>query len=191
VDATGQVFATTRPGLLDDVFGLRLGSYHETEFLNELTSGRTAGQALNICFGELRIPTEAPRFDEIHLRGAKVVASIVGLDRDYPVATVNEFGKGRAIYVGIPARRAVFDVILDTELDRQSIRPALDVPPGVLARVIDETHLLYLNLDGENKAITVPGPARSILHNCEYSSDFTLSPFDADFIELVQRPAEP
>jgi beta-galactosidase len=184
-DSTGQVLSTARPGLLDDVFGVRLGGYQETALLNELTSGRVAGSSLDIIFGEGRIRTEAPRFDEVHLRGASATASIAGLDREYPVVTVNEFGEGRAIYLGIPARRALFDAVLDAEIERMPIRRAPDAPPGVLARLIDETHVLYVNLDGVDKPITTSQHSRSILYDRDYPNGFTLAPFDADFVEIL------
>lgn len=184
VDASGQVSDQTRPRLLGDVFGIRLGSYQESELLNEFSSG-TSGQILDIALGDLRIRTDSPRFDEIDLRGASVMASIVDLDRDYPVATVNEFGQGRAIYLGIPARRALFDVILDLEINRTNLRRAPDVPPGVLARLIDETHILYVNLDGLNKPITLHGPSRSVLYDRDYPNGFTLASYDVDFVELL------
>ncbi|MBN2590792.1 MAG: beta-galactosidase trimerization domain-containing protein [Sedimentisphaerales bacterium] len=37
VDTNGQVFATTRPGMLNEVFGIRLGSFEETETMNEIS----------------------------------------------------------------------------------------------------------------------------------------------------------
>ena len=37
VDTCGQVFDSRRPGMLSDVFGIRLGSYEETKALNELS----------------------------------------------------------------------------------------------------------------------------------------------------------
>ncbi|MGR0161142.1 beta-galactosidase [Paenarthrobacter nitroguajacolicus] len=184
VDPSGQVFDTPRPGLLADVFGVRLGSFQETEVLNELATGGTQGHDLDIIFGHLSIRTEAPRFDEVRPQGAAVVASISGLDRDYPVATVNEFGKGRAVYLGIPARRALFDAILDAEILKKDIPQGPEVPPGVLARRIDETHVLYVNLDGVNKSVTTDAPSWSILHNRGYADGFVLAPFDVDFIEL-------
>lgn len=188
VDATGQVFGTARPGLLADVFGIRLGGYQETALLNELTGGRVAGNSLDISFGEELIRTDAPRFDEVHPRGATATASIAGLDREYPAVTVNEFGKGRALYIGLPARRALFDAVLDSEIKRSHIRSSVAVPPGVLARQIDETHVLYVNLDGTDKPITPSVPSRSILYGRDYPSGFTLKPFDADFVE-IKEPA--
>ena len=37
VDETGQVFASTHPGRLSDVFGIRVAGYEETEALNEIS----------------------------------------------------------------------------------------------------------------------------------------------------------
>ncbi|MGP3749952.1 beta-galactosidase [Streptomyces sp. IBSNAI001] len=189
VAVTGQVFGTTRPGLLHDVFGIRLGSYQEPRVLNELTAGKLEGDELDIVLGDERLRVDAPRFDEIHPRTARVVASAVGLDRDYPVVTVNTYGKGRAVYIGVPARRGLIDLVLDAEIESRGIRPDLTVPPGVLARAIDTKHLLYVNLDGESKPITTPGPSRSVLHDRDHpKSGFTLAPFDADLVELLHRP---
>ncbi|MEV7144776.1 beta-galactosidase [Streptomyces tauricus] len=192
VTVTGQVFATTRPGLLDDVFGIRVGSYQEPRVLNELTDGKLKGDELDIVHGDRRVRVEAPRFDEIHPRGARVVASAVGLDRDYPMVTVNDYGKGRAVYVGTPARRGLIDLVLEAEIELRDIRPDLTVPPGVLARAIDDTHLLYVNLGGESKPIVTPGPSRSVLHDRDHPDDgFTLAPFDSDLVELLSGQEEP
>ncbi|MFF3494731.1 beta-galactosidase [Streptomyces sp. NPDC002795] len=186
VTTTGQIFTSTRPGLLDDVFGIRLGSYQEPHLLNELTGGKLKGDELDIIYGDKRVRVEAPRIDEIHPRTARVAASATGLDRDYPMVTVNAYGKGRAIYIGTPARRGLIDIVLDSELELRGIRPDVTAPPGVLARAIDSTHLLYVNLDGETKAITGPGPSRSALYDRAYpTGDFTLAPFDSDLVEVT------
>src|SRR5450759_2159203 len=46
VDENGQVFASTRPGRLSDVFGIRIGSYEETEALNEVSGKLYKGKKL-------------------------------------------------------------------------------------------------------------------------------------------------
>ncbi|GAA4812392.1 beta-galactosidase [Streptomyces ziwulingensis] len=188
VTEDGQVFTTIRPGLLADVFGVRLGAYQEPRLLHELTAGEPQGDELDIVYGDRRLRVEAPRIDEIHPGTARVTARSTGLDRDYPVVTVNDYGKGRAVYVGTPARRPLIDLVLDTETELREIRPDLPVPRGVLARALDATHLLYVNLDGESKPISTPGPTRSVLHERTHAeSGFTLAPFDADVVEVLQH----
>jgi beta-galactosidase len=57
------------------------------------------------------------------------------------------------------------------------------VPAGVMARQIDNRHILHLNLDAEPKPIELPGTATSILNDTRYDGGFTLGAFDAEFIE--------
>jgi beta-galactosidase len=183
VEENGQVFSTRRPGRLDDVFGVRIGSYEEPGLLNELAEGQMEGNVVELTYASQRIRTESPRFDMVEPRTATVIGRIIGLGQDYPVVTANNYGAGRALYVSLPARREVLDPLLDSEIDRMSIRRGPEVPAGVMARNIDARHVLYLNLDGQPKQIVLNGKARSILQDREYQDGFTLAPFDADFIE--------
>ncbi|MFE7077321.1 beta-galactosidase [Streptomyces sp. NPDC057620] len=189
VGVSGQVFTAPRPGLLDDVFGIRLGPYQEPHLLNELTGGQLQGAELDVIYGDRRLRIETPRIDEIQPRTARVEAYAAGLDHAYPVVTVNTYGKGRAIYVGTPARRGLIDAVLDRESELRGIRPDVTVPPGVLARAVDATHLLYVNLDSAAKSIVTSGPSRSVLYDRDHPGDsFTLAPFDCDLVELARRP---
>ena len=52
VDTTGQVFATTRPGMLNDVFGIRLGGYEETENMNEISRKSYKGKKIEFTYKE-------------------------------------------------------------------------------------------------------------------------------------------
>ena len=185
VDATGQVFATTRPGQLADVFGIRVGSYEEPAQLNERTEGRMTGNALELTCGDRQFRLESPRFDLIEPRTAEVVGRITSLGQAYPAVTVNAYGSGRAIYVGLPARPEILDTLLDLETERLSLQKGPAVPAGVMARKTDATHVLYLNLDGTPKPIALNGKSKSILHDRDYQDGFTLAPYDADFVELA------
>lgn len=98
--------------------------------------------------------------------------------------TVNEYGAGRAVYVGLPARREVLDVVLDAEIDRLGLRRGPVVPAGVMARQIDDRHVLYLNLHAEPRSIDLPGKATGILSKARYDGGFTLGAFDAELVEL-------
>ncbi|MGW9111658.1 beta-galactosidase [Microbacterium sp. NPDC055683] len=183
-DANGKILSSTRPGLLDDVFGIRLGSYRETHILNEATEGARSGTELRIDLCGRTIATTATRFDDVHLRGADVAATIVGLDREYPAVTVNRFGSGRAVYLALPAREELLDAVLARELDLQGIAPALAVPRGVIARRTDDRHALLVNLAPEPRDIVLPSPGTSVFSGRALGDEFTLSPHDAEFITL-------
>jgi beta-galactosidase len=184
VDANGQVFTSTHPGLLSDVFGIRIGSYEETANMNELSKIGFTGNKLNISYNNKNIVTESPRYDVIEAKGAKVAAKLTGLDKDYPAITINKYGKGTAIYIGIPARTEVLEPLIADLLKTMSVNKGPETPNNVMARYINNKHILYINLSGENKQIVIKGSAKSILNGNSYNNTFTLKPFEPEFIEL-------
>ncbi|MEO6233318.1 MAG: beta-galactosidase [Ferruginibacter sp.] len=184
VDESGQVFSTTRPGRLSDVFGIRVAAYEETEALNELSRKGLKEKKLELDFSGKTISTESARFDIVESKGADVLGSITSLDKDYPIITSNKYGKGRAIYIGLPANEAVLNPLLDNLMTELSLKKGPDVPSGVMARQIDKNHFLYLNVSGEPKEISITGNARSILFDKDYKGGFIVQPYEPEFIEI-------
>ncbi len=184
VDTTNKIFASTRPGLLDDVFGIRLGSYEETENMNEISRISYKGKQIQVSYKGKNVETESPRFDIIEPKGAEVLGYITSLDKDYPVITSNKYGKGRAIYIGLPARNEVLSPLVNDLISKLSIKKGPDVPDGVMARQIDKNHILYLNTSGKPKEIKLKGKSQSILFDKDYTGNFTIEPYEPEFIEL-------
>jgi beta-galactosidase len=184
VDTTGQVFTATRPGRLNDVFGIRLGGYEETEAMNEISRKGYKGKKLEVTYKGKTTDTESARFDNIDLRGAEVIGTITSLDKDYPIMTSNKYGKGRAIYVGLPANGNVLGGLVDDQIDELGIKKGPDVPSGVMARQIDKNHFLYMNVSGKPKEIKMNSKAKSILFDKDYSGNFTIAPYEPEFIEI-------
>jgi beta-galactosidase len=184
VDETGKVFAFTHPGRLNDVFGVRVASYEETESLNEISRKSFKGKKLEVTYKGKAINSESTRFDVVESQGAEVLASITSLDKDYPIITSNKYGKGRAIYVGLPAKGEVLNPLLDDLINELSIKKGPDVPAGVMARQIDANHILYLNVSGETKEIQMKRNSRSILLDKDYNGNFAIAPYEPEFIEL-------
>lgn len=184
VDETGKVFATTHPGRLNDVFGIRVASFEETEVMNELSRMGYEGKKLAVRYQDRQIDTESARFDVIEPKEAQVLGSIISLDKDYPIITSNSYGKGRAIYIGLPVSGEVLNPLLDQLIDQLGIQKGPDVPAGVMARKIDDKHALYLNVSGTPQTIKIDGKAHSILLDKKYKDSFVLPPYEPDFIEL-------
>ena len=184
VDETGQVFASTHPGRLSDVFSIRVGSYEETENMNEISRKSYKGKKLEVTYKGKAIDTESVRFDMIEPKGAEVLGSLTSLDKDYPIMTSNKYGKGRAIYVGLPAKGEVLGELVDDLIEELGIKKGPDVPSGVMARQIDEKHFLYLNVSGEPKEIKMNSNSKSILFDKEYFGNFIIAPYDPEFIEI-------
>ncbi len=184
VDESGQVFATTRPGHLSDVFGIRVGSYEETEMMNEVSRKSYKGKKLEFTYKGKPIDTESSRFDIVEPKGAEVIGSLTSLDKDYPIMTSNKFGKGRAIYVGLPANGDVLNPLVDELINELGIKKGPEVPSGVMTRQIDQNHFLYLNVSGDPKEIPVKRNSRSILFDKDYVGNFKLAPYEPEFIEI-------
>ena len=183
VDTTGQVFSTTRPGMLSDVFGIRVGSFEETEAINEISRKDFKGKKIELNYKEKLINTESTRFDVIESQGAEILGTITSLDKDYSIITSNKYGKGRAIYVGLPAKGEVLNPLIDELINELKIRKGPEVPFGVMARQIDKNHYLYLNITGEPKEIPTNAKSKSLLFDKEYNVSFLLAPYEPEFIE--------
>ena len=184
VGENGQVFSSTRPGWLSDVFGIRVGSYEETESLNEISRSSFNGKKIEVHYNAKSIITEVTRFDIIDPRGADVIGKITSLDKDYPVITSHKYGKGRAIYVGLPANDKVLNPLLDDIIIALDLKRGPEVPQGVMARQIDKNHVLYLNVTGEAKTISLKGKSHSVLFEKNYTDHITLAPYEPEFLEI-------
>jgi len=184
VDETGRVFASTHPGRLSDVFGIRVAGYEETEQMNEISRTSTRGKKIELNYNGKTIGAESTRFDVVESKGAEILGSITSLDKDYPIITSNKYGKGRAIYVGLPASGEVLGPLLDKLIDELGIKKGPQVPAGVMARQIDKNHFLYLNVTGEPKEIPMNVKSQSILFDKSYNGNFTIAPYEPEFVEV-------
>ncbi len=81
--------------------------------MNELSRVGLQGKHLRVSIHERDLECESPRFDVIEPNGAQVLGRIVSLDREYPVVTTYQYGAGTAIYIGLPAREELLDLILE------------------------------------------------------------------------------
>lgn len=184
VDETGQVFKTTHPGQLSDVFGIRVGSFEETESMNEVSRKSYKGKNLEFTYKGKAIDMQSTRFDVIDPKGAQIIGSITSLEKDYPIMTSNKYGKGRAIYVGLPADGNVLNPLIDELIVELGIKKGPAVPSGVMARQIDKNHYLYLNVTGEPKEIKLENKSKSLLSEKEYDGIVRIPPFEPEFVEV-------
>jgi beta-galactosidase len=81
--------------------------------MNEISRISYKGKHMQVNYKGEKIESESPRFDLIEPKDAYVLGNITSLDKDYPVITSNIYGKGRAIYMGLPARGEILGPVLD------------------------------------------------------------------------------
>lgn len=182
-DQTGKVFASTRPGWLSDVFGVRVASYEETSVMNEISVDGSEGNSLTVNINGKSIKAESARYDLVHPSTASVLADIASLPDSPVVLTCNRYGNGKAYYLGLPSGAGLSGEIMDMLIDELGITPGPEVPEGVMARDIDENHSLYLNTKDKLQIIRISGKVKGILTGRDYKDEVHLAPFEAEFIE--------
>ena len=170
VDEDNQWFDTPLPGRLSDVFGLRTSEFYRPSTPPEISmEGKT--ERASIGFYEVLEP-----------RTAKPIAAFTNTPEKSPAITVNNYGKGRAIYVALPAQMSVLAPLVRSLYAGLGIDKGPETPPGVYARVV-EGRTLYVNTTGEEKNITIRGSKRGVITGTSYSGVIRLKAYDAELVE--------
>jgi beta-galactosidase len=170
VDENNQWFDTPLPGRLSDVFGIRTSEFYRPDTPPETSlNGKT--EKATIGFYEVLEP-----------RTAKVMATFTNTPEKSPAITINHYGKGRAIYVAVPAQMSILAPLVRSLYPALSIEKGPETPSGVYARVV-EGRTLYVNTAGEEQSIAIQGSKRGTISGTRYEGVIRLKPYDADLVE--------
>lgn len=170
VDENNQWFDTPMPGLLSDVFGIRTEEFYRPSTPPEISLNGQIEKA-SIGFYEVLEP-----------HTAMPMAAFTNTPEKSPAITVNNYGKGRAIYVAVPAQMSVLAPLVRSLYSSLGIEKGPETPPGVYARVVDGK-TLYVNTTGEEKMVGIRGSGHGIISGRSYESVVRLKPYDADLVE--------
>jgi beta-galactosidase len=170
VDEHGQWFDTPLPGRLSDVFGLRTSQFYQPEDLPEFElEGKTAKASIRY-------------YEVLEPRTARTLASFSNIPGHPPAVTVNEYGKGQAIYLAAPAQPSLIDPIVRTLYKPLGIQPGPKTPEGVYARVVDG-RTFYVNTTEEEKDVAVGMNTHGVLSHKSYEGEMKLGAYQADLVE--------
>ncbi len=170
VDENNQWFDTPLPGRLSDVFGIRTSEFYRPSTPPEiLLNGRTEKAVIGF-------------YEVLEPRTAKTMAPFTNTPELSPASTVNTYGKGRAIYVAVPAQMPVLAPLVQSLYADLAIDKGPETPSGVYARVV-EGRTLYVNTTGEEKTVPIQGRKRGIVTGSLYDGIVRLRPYDADLLE--------
>jgi beta-galactosidase len=170
VDENSQWFETPLPGRLSDVFGIRTSEFYRPSTPPEFSLNGKIEKA-SIGFYEVLEP-----------KTAKTMALFTNTPEKSPAITANSYGKGRAIYVAIPAQMVILAPLARSLYSELAIERGPETPLGVYARVV-EGRTLYVNTTGERKIVTISGTKRGIITGATYEGVIRLKPYDADLVE--------
>lgn len=170
VDEHGQWFQTPLPGRLSDVFGLKTNAFYEND------------STVNVEWSGYSFNTGVHHYEVLEPSTAKVVARFINTAGQTPAVTINDFGKGHAIYLATESRASAISPVLKHVYKMAGVQSGPETPEGVYARVVDG-RTLYVNTTGQEKRISIAGTVRGLLSNHEYQGAVILGPQEADLVQ--------
>jgi beta-galactosidase len=172
VNETNQWFDTPLPGRLTDVFGVRTNEFYRTPFA---LTGHVGDQAFTatINFYEVLEPSTA-----------QALGRFSNVDGAPPVATLNHFGAGQAIYVATPAQPSVMAPLYHGLYAQLGIAQGPATPEGVYARVV-EGRTLYVNTTDAPREIPVAGATSGVISGQAITGALHLGPYGVELVELL------
>jgi beta-galactosidase len=169
-DEHSQWFNTPQPGRLSDVFGIRTEEFYRPKTMPEMTFD---GKTLKATIGF---------YEVLEPRTATALATFTNTDEKSPAITVNSFGKGHAIYVGVPAQLSVLGPLVRGLYPKLGIERGPATPAGVYSREV-EGRTLYVNTTGEEVSIEISGEKHGLISGKIYTDVVRLKAYDVDLVE--------
>lgn len=170
VDEHGQWFGSPLPGRLSDVFGLRTAQFYQPPVLPEFDlAGQTARASIRY-------------YEILEPRTARTLARFSNVGGHPPAVTVNNYGKGQAIYLAAPSQPSLIGAIARSLYEPLGIQPGPRTPEGVYARVVDG-RVFYVNTTEQEKVVAVGMNIHGVLSHNSYNGTMKLGPYQAELIQ--------
>lgn len=170
VDEHSQWFDTPLPGRLADVFGIRTAEfYRQSEQLEVSFEGRT-------------LRTSSDFYEVLEPRSARALAAFTSTPERSPAVTVNEYGRGRAIYVATPAQPEILGPVLRSLYASVGVARGPLTPAGVSARSV-AGRTLYVNTTDKAVDVSIAGPRQGLISGRRYSEVLRLEPYEVDLLQ--------
>ena len=170
VDEHSQWFNTPLPGRLTDVFGMRTNEFYRS------------GGPLTGKLGDAPVQTTINFYEVLEPSTAQVLGRFTNVDGNPPIATVNRFGKGQAIYVATPAQPSIMQPLYRSLYASLHIEPGPKTPEGVYARTVGG-RTLYVNASYGPKDVVIDGTRTGLLSGKTWTGTLHL---EADGVDLLQ-----
>lgn len=189
VDGTNTVFDKWQPGLLSDIFGIRIAGFGRTSAHIPTTTGDIGKSRIEIKQEKLEvvrnsdsvIAEDLDYYEYIELKGAEIYANYAGRERKEAI-TVNRYGKGRAYYTSAETNAVLLGWLFDKIAQEENLPEGLKTPMGVVGRQIAENQYLYVNTTSKKKELTVLKGAYGVLTDKAVNGKLVLQPFEGELL---------
>src|SRR5579863_5761853 len=178
-DESSQIVRTPLPGLLRDVMGVTVKDYVPiySEKIGVKFSGELAG-----ADGECALWA-----DLLTPRTARAVATYSGAYEGDAAITVNEFGKGKAVYIGADLDVMSLARVLRTLLAISGGKSDIDAPRGVEVtrrRAAGKEWFFLLNHTAQEQKVMIPGKYAAVVGGGPVDGSVAMKGFD---VAVLQR----
>jgi len=170
VDEHSQWFDTPLPGRLDDVFGIRTSEFYRQSPLPE------------VSFEDQTLKASMDFYEVLEPRSARILAAFTNTPGRSPAVTVNDYGKGHAIYLATPAEPSILGPILRSLYASLGVERGPETPAGVSARVV-AGRTLYVNTTDQAVDIPIAGDQEGVISGSRYSGVLHLGPYEVDLLQ--------
>jgi len=167
-DEHGLWFDTPLPGRLSDVFGLKTNAFYD-------------GGPLSFELEGKEVASSARRYEVLEPSTATVLSRFTNTVDKSPAVTVNQFGKGYAVYLATESNASAIGPVLGYLCRVAGVARGPETPDGVYARVVDG-RTLYVNTTGEEKRIAISGVKKGILSGRSFDGVLILGPQEAELM---------
>lgn len=187
VDDHNRVFDTAMPGRLSDVFGIRANAFERAVYhYSDTNEGGLQKQKMNlrredpkVNFNNKDLDCSIDYYEILEPVTAEVLATFTNLEQELPAVTSHAYGKGKAVYVAVPAQIELMQALLNHFYIQQDIQLGPVTPHGVAARQIGES-ILYVNTTASMQHVSLPAPGNGILTGRNYETSLQLEPYEVE-----------
>lgn len=177
VDETSKAFDMPRPGLLSDVFGLRVAGFDRAGKPDR--KGYIQSAERTIERNDKKLAVKVDYVERLELHDAQCYAT---LDNGQCAVSVNTYGKGKAYYLAPESNAELFSWMIN----QLSAELGLAVPPvapvGVQARELTPGKVFYVNTTNESVNVPLAKPAHGVLTEMDYDKEMVLAPYDGELL---------
>lgn len=177
VDETSKVFDMPRPGMLSDVFGLRVAGFDRAGQPDRKGDMQSAERTVHRQ--DETLPIRVDYVERLELHDAQPYAM---LDNGQCAVSVNAYGKGKAYYLAPEANTELLQWMIDQLADELQLTPPPVAPEGVQAREIAPGQVFYVNTTNQPKVIPLTQAAHGVLTERDYTGTMTLAPYDGELL---------
>lgn len=187
VNKHNQVFDTPLPGMLSEVFGIRVRGFDRTvTHVASVNEGSLEKQdchikrtTVHILYNGEDTDINVNYHEYLQLTTAYPIAEYSSYPENYSAAvTCNDYGKGKAIYTGIPANEKLIKKLLSTFYPLYGTLPT--IPAGIVTRELNEKAILLINTTGHEIDIAVSGTG--FLSGKMFEDFVPLAPYEVEIV---------